>query len=132
MTIKNPQANFVEHVHQTPGNMIHKYELENFEFDYNDPWSQILANCASETLWLHYKNRSKIHGFFPHNGIDRENSRFACKYFLIIIFFSRDVDYIIKDRKVMIIDEFAGREMDGRRYSDPAIEAKNKYRFAMI
>jgi hypothetical protein len=42
----NPQANFVEHVHQTLGNMICNYELENFEFDYYDPWSQILANCA--------------------------------------------------------------------------------------
>jgi hypothetical protein len=36
----------VHRVHQTLGNMICTYELENFEFDYNDPWSQILANCA--------------------------------------------------------------------------------------
>ena len=45
-TIKNPQANFVERVHQTLGNMIRTYDLENFEFDYDDPWSQILSNCA--------------------------------------------------------------------------------------
>ncbi len=41
--------------------------------------------------------------------------------------FSRDVDYIVKDGKVMIIDEFTGRIMDGRRYSDglhQALEAK--------
>ncbi|MFN8832560.1 MAG: preprotein translocase subunit SecA [Alphaproteobacteria bacterium] len=41
--------------------------------------------------------------------------------------FKRDVDYIVKDRKVMIIDEFTGRIMDGRRYSDglhQALEAK--------
>ena len=41
--------------------------------------------------------------------------------------FSRDVDYIVKDRKVIIIDEFTGRMMDGRRYSDglhQALEAK--------
>lgn len=39
----------------------------------------------------------------------------------------RDVDYIVKDDKVMIIDEFTGRMMEGRRYSDglhQAIEAK--------
>jgi hypothetical protein len=30
----------------TLGNMIRTYELENFEFDYNDPCSQRLANCA--------------------------------------------------------------------------------------
>jgi preprotein translocase subunit SecA len=41
--------------------------------------------------------------------------------------FKRDVDYIVKDGQVMIIDEFTGRVMDGRRYSDglhQAIEAK--------
>ena len=39
----------------------------------------------------------------------------------------RDVDYIVKDGKVMIIDEFTGRMMEGRRYSDglhQSIEAK--------
>jgi len=41
--------------------------------------------------------------------------------------FSRDVDYLVQDGKVMIIDEFTGRVMDGRRYSEglhQALEAK--------
>ena len=41
--------------------------------------------------------------------------------------FLRDRDYIVKDDKVIIIDEFTGRMMDGRRYSDglhQALEAK--------
>jgi len=41
--------------------------------------------------------------------------------------FTRDVDYIVKDGKVVIIDEFTGRMMEGRRYADglhQAIEAK--------
>ena len=41
--------------------------------------------------------------------------------------FHKDTDYIVKDRQVLIIDEFTGRIMDGRRYSDglhQAIEAK--------
>lgn len=41
--------------------------------------------------------------------------------------FNKDVDYLVKDQKVMIIDEFTGRVMDGRRYSDglhQSIEAK--------
>ena len=41
--------------------------------------------------------------------------------------FTRDVDYLVKDGKVMIIDEFTGRIMEGRRYSDglhQALEAK--------
>jgi preprotein translocase subunit SecA len=43
--------------------------------------------------------------------------------------FSRDVDYIVKDQQVIIIDEFTGRMMEGRRYSDglhQALEAKEK------
>jgi len=41
--------------------------------------------------------------------------------------FTRDVDYIIKGNKAIIIDEFTGRMMEGRRYSEglhQAIEAK--------
>src|SRR5262249_19558978 len=41
--------------------------------------------------------------------------------------FVRDVDYIVKDGKIIIIDEFTGRMMEGRRYSDglhQALEAK--------
>jgi hypothetical protein len=38
----------VEHVHRKLDDMIHTYKLENFEFDYDDPWSQMLANCAWE------------------------------------------------------------------------------------
>ncbi|MGN5373718.1 MAG: preprotein translocase subunit SecA [Sphingomonas hengshuiensis] len=43
------------------------------------------------------------------------------------IMFKRDTDYIVKDGKVVIIDEFTGRMMDGRRWSDglhQATEAK--------
>ncbi len=41
--------------------------------------------------------------------------------------FTRDVDYIVKDNQVIIIDEFTGRMMSGRRYSEglhQALEAK--------
>ena len=43
------------------------------------------------------------------------------------VIFKRDTDYIVKDEKVVIIDEFTGRMMDGRRWSDglhQAVEAK--------
>ncbi|MBN2808170.1 MAG: preprotein translocase subunit SecA [Deltaproteobacteria bacterium] len=43
------------------------------------------------------------------------------------VLFKRDVDYVVKDDKVVIVDEFTGRLMDGRRYSDglhQALEAK--------
>ena len=43
------------------------------------------------------------------------------------VMFKRDIDYIVKDGKVIIIDEFTGRMMDGRRWSNglhQAVEAK--------
>ncbi|HYZ47745.1 MAG TPA: preprotein translocase subunit SecA, partial [Sphingomonas sp.] len=43
------------------------------------------------------------------------------------VMFKRDTDYIVKDGKIVIIDEFTGRMMDGRRWSDglhQAVEAK--------
>ncbi|MBM4294139.1 MAG: preprotein translocase subunit SecA [Deltaproteobacteria bacterium] len=45
--------------------------------------------------------------------------------------FKRDVDYIVKDGQVIIVDEFTGRLMPGRRYSDglhQALEAKEGVR----
>lgn len=45
--------------------------------------------------------------------------------------FQKDVDYIISDGQVKIVDEFTGRVLDGRRYSDglhQALEAKENVR----
>lgn len=47
--------------------------------------------------------------------------------------FKRDVDYIVKDNEVVIVDEFTGRLMPGRRWSDglhQAIEAKEGVKIA--
>jgi len=45
------------------------------------------------------------------------------------VLFTRDKDYVVKDGEVIIVDEFTGRMMQGRRYSEglhQAIEAKEK------
>ncbi|NPA38861.1 MAG: preprotein translocase subunit SecA [Thermodesulfobacteria bacterium] len=45
--------------------------------------------------------------------------------------FKRDVDYVVKDGKIIIVDEFTGRLMPGRRWSEglhQAIEAKERVR----
>ena len=45
------------------------------------------------------------------------------------VLYALDTDYIVKDGKVIIIDEFTGRMMEGRRYSEglhQALEAKEK------
>jgi preprotein translocase subunit SecA len=45
------------------------------------------------------------------------------------VLFQRDVDYIVNNGEVVIVDEFTGRTMEGRRYSDglhQALEAKER------
>src|SRR4026208_1324024 len=45
------------------------------------------------------------------------------------VIFHRDVDYMVKDGEIVIVDEFTGRLMPGRRWSDglhQAVEAKEK------
>ncbi|NJD68023.1 MAG: preprotein translocase subunit SecA [Candidatus Methylomirabilota bacterium] len=45
------------------------------------------------------------------------------------VLFKRDVDYVVKDGEVVIVDEFTGRLMSGRRWSDglhQAVEAKER------
>lgn len=56
------------------------------------------------------------------NIVNSLNQSLRAKYL-----FHRDKDYIIKDKRILIIDEFTGRVLDGRRYSEglhQAIEAK--------
>ncbi len=45
------------------------------------------------------------------------------------VLFKKDVDYIVSNNQVVIVDEFTGRTMEGRRYSDglhQALEAKER------
>ena len=54
--------------------------------------------------------------------LDREKVPHGANYIMI-----RDIDYVVQEGKVLIVDQFTGRIMDGRRYSDglhQAIEAK--------
>ena len=49
------------------------------------------------------------------------------------VIFKKDVDYVVKDGEVIIVDEFTGRLMPGRRYSDglhQALEAKEGLKVA--
>jgi preprotein translocase subunit SecA len=49
------------------------------------------------------------------------------------VLFKKDVDYVVKDGEVIIVDEFTGRLMPGRRYSDglhQALEAKEHLKVA--
>jgi len=58
-------------------------------------------------------------GFAEVHHIENALKAYAC--------YKRDVDYVVKDGEIVIVDEFTGRMMPGRRYSEglhQAIEAK--------
>ena len=75
----------------------------------------------------------KVENFFHiENLSDPENLEIQHNVILALranYLMHRDKDYVVKDDEVLIVDEFTGRIMPGRRYSDglhQAIEAKEK------
>jgi preprotein translocase subunit SecA len=61
------------------------------------------------------------------NEIQKEEIHNITQLLRAYALFEKDVDYVIQDNKVIIVDEFTGRLMPGRRYSDglhQALEAK--------
>lgn len=73
----------------------------------------------------HVERILKIDNLYDNRNIDIiHHIHQALKAHLV---FNRDIDYIVKDGQVIIVDEFTGRLMPGRRFSDglhQALEAK--------
>ena len=70
------------------------------------------------------KKRRKLEKEFYEKGEKIQNISQLLKAYSL---FEKDVDYVVSDGKVLIVDEFTGRLMPGRRYSDglhQALEAK--------
>ena len=76
---------------------------------------------------------SKTYGLLKNNNFyDPQNINLVHHINVALkanLLFSKDTDYIISDNKVQLIDEFTGRVLEGRRFSDglhQALEAKEK------
>ena len=91
----------------------------------------------SKTVTLNDKGYDRAEELLQEKGIMQTGVLYDNDNLMIIhhltqalrahILFVKDRDYIIKDNKVILIDEFTGRMMDGRRFSDglhQALEAK--------
>jgi preprotein translocase subunit SecA len=77
------------------------------------------AGIAKMEKWLGMENIYSEGGFEEVHHIEQGLKAEAL--------FKKDIDYVVKDGEVIIVDEFTGRLMPGRRYSDglhQAIEAK--------
>ena len=91
------------------------------------------VNEKDKIVNLTAEGMAKVERFFQiENYADPENLEIQHNIILALrahnLMF-RDQDYVVKDDQVLIVDEFTGRIMPGRRYSDglhQAIEAKEK------
>ena len=77
------------------------------------------------------ENISKTYGVLKNNNFyDPQNINLVHHFNQALranLLFSKDTDYIVRDNKIQIIDEFTGRVLEGRRFSDglhQALEAK--------
>ncbi len=91
------------------------------------------VNEKDKTVNLTALGVEKVEEFFHIDNLaDPENLEIQHNIILALRahnLMHRDQDYVVKDDKVQIVDEFTGRIMPGRRYSDglhQAIEAKEK------
>ena len=90
-----------------------------------------IVNEKEKTVNLTQQGVEKVEKYFHINNLaDAENLEIQHNIILALRannLMQRDVDYVVKDDEVLIVDEFTGRIMNGRRYSDglhQAIEAK--------
>ena len=92
-----------------------------------------IVNEKEKNVHLTAEGVRKVESFFNiENLADPENLEIQHNIILALRahnLMHRDKDYVVKDNEVLIVDEFTGRIMPGRRYSDglhQAIEAKER------
>ena len=112
----------------TSNKFIQKLDKNDYELDEKD-----------KNVMLSEKGIDKIEKLSHTYGILKNNNFYDPQNISLVhhinqalkanLLFFKDKDYIVKDNKVQLIDEFTGRVLDGRRFSDglhQAIEAKEK------
>jgi len=113
-------------LYETSNNFIKYLEKKDYELDEKNK-NVILSDQGIDKIekLAIQKRLLKNNNFYDPANLDLvHHVNQALKANLI---FKKDTDYIVRDDKVQIIDEFTGRVLDGRRFSDglhQAIEAK--------
>ncbi|MEL3904778.1 MAG: preprotein translocase subunit SecA [Treponemataceae bacterium] len=117
------------------GEYPNEAEGEKCEGDYKVDEKNKRISFTDEGM-LHIEEILQKHNLIKGSLFDEENFEYihyftqAMKAHLL---FHIDVDYVVADGQVQIVDEFTGRILEGRRYSDglhQAIEAKEHIRIA--
>ncbi|GIR25755.1 MAG: hypothetical protein CM15mP40_03630 [Alphaproteobacteria bacterium] len=106
--------------------IIARLDSEDYEKDEKSK-SVVLKDNAIEKLEGFYKKEKLLTtgNLYDINNVTllhHTNQSLKARYI-----FEKDKDYLVQDKKVLIVDEFTGRAMEGRRFSEglhQAIEAK--------
>jgi len=115
--------------------MMTPEEREKIEGDYTLDEKSKRVSFTNKGM-NHIDEILRKHNLITGHLVDEENFEFAHYFTQAVrahLLYHNDVDYIVRDGKVEIIDEFTGRVLEGRRYSDglhQAIEAKERIKIA--
>ena len=90
-----------------------------------------IVNEKDKLVYLTEEGTRKVEKFFVLDNYGDDSNLEIQHHMMIALkahsLMHRDIDYVVRDGEVLIVDEFTGRIMNGRRYSDglhQAIEAK--------
>lgn len=121
-------ARFADYVRRLKENTAEEEEEPNGHYDIDE---------KSRTINLTEKGIAEIEGRIPEIDVEAGDSLYEPRFYHLTYYldnalraqylFKRDVDYVVQNGEVIIVDDFTGRLMPGRRYSDglhEAIEAK--------
>ncbi len=99
------------------------------DFDYEE---------KTRSIWLTEQGVTKVENLLHIDNLYEETGKGSLEHLVRQALrahhlYKKDVDYVVKNGEVIIVDEFTGRLMHGRRYSEglhQAIEAKEKLKVA--
>ncbi len=111
---------------------------EEGETKEDDPTGDFTVDEKNKQVHITEQGHEKVEALLIREGIlDENDSLYSATNINLLhylnasiranVLFQKDVSYIVQDGKIVIVDEFTGRTMEGRRWSDglhQAIEAK--------
>ncbi len=135
----NRQSNLYERANLFAKGLKAKIIVENNDkqFDESDENFDYIVDLKAHTAALTETGTKKAEKFFNIEDLSNIDNLTISHHVNQAIraygLMKKDKDYIVKDNQVIIVDEFTGRLMEGRRYSDglhQAIEAKENVKIA--
>jgi preprotein translocase subunit SecA len=106
--------------------VVKEMPSDDYEYDEKDK-RVLLTEDGTETMERLLETQGLLEGSNLYDYANTQVVHHLNQALRANVAYRRDIDYIVKDDKVVIIDPFTGRMMDGRRWSEglhQAVEAK--------